>query len=98
MLMVTVPSLQSGCPTQPVNLEPLFAVAVIVTTVSGVNRAPQVVPQSMSEPAVTMPSPVPPLLIVSSAPAIRVVPVKTPLAVRNAMAVGYSDEVTHFTA
>jgi len=64
--MVTLPSVQSGSPVHPSNVEPADGDAVSATPVPDVNPALHVAPQLM--PAgllVTVPLPVPALVIVS---------------------------------
>jgi len=64
--IVTLPSLQSGSPLQPANVEPGAGVAVKVTTVDAANEKPQVAPQVMPSGLLVIdPVPVPAFVIVS---------------------------------
>jgi hypothetical protein len=70
--MVTLPSVQSALPLQPAKADPASGIAVSVTTCPEANGALHIAPQSI--PAgfdVTVPDPVPVLLIVSVLGGIR---------------------------
>jgi hypothetical protein len=62
--MVTLPSVQSASPLQPVKVEPGSGVAVRVTTVPLPKLAAQAVPQLIPPGPVTVPEPVPALVTV----------------------------------